>query len=80
MSGQPQDLATVNSVFALALDGGSASITVIGPDGAVMDDVPMDRARAVHMQVEDDDLFHVWWTGRDILDEYGAGRVLLTKK
>lgn len=78
--GQPRDLATVNSVFALALDGETSTITVIGPDGAVMDDVPMASARAAHMQVEDGDLFHVWWTGRDILDEYGAGRVLLTKK
>lgn len=80
LGGQPQDFATIDSVFALALDGDSSSITVIGPDGAVMDSVPMDRTKAVYMQVEAGDLFHVWWTGRDILDEYGAGRVLLTEK
>lgn len=78
--GHPRDIATINSVFALAMDGASPSLRVIGPDGATMDEVPMDDMRAVHMQVQDDDLFHVWWSGRDILDEYGAGRVLLTKK
>lgn len=80
LGGHPQDLATINSVFVLALDGATSSLTVIGPDGLVMDSVPMDRAKGVYMQVEDGDLFHVWWTGRDILDEYGAGRVLLTEK
>lgn len=78
--GPVRDLATVNSVFALAIEGTSPSIAVIDPDGAVMDEVPMDAAKAVDMQVEGGDLFHVWWSGRDILNEYGAGRVLLTKK
>lgn len=75
------DIATVNSVFAMAMtDGTQATLAVVDPDGAVMDEVPMDLARAVDMQVEEDNLFHVWWTGLDVLSEYGAGRVRLDKQ